>query len=179
LGCGVAMCSGQSFWVCRYSPAGNITNPGQFAANVLPTSCASGGSAPGPTAPPSSTTPSSPTTPPRPTTPTPSGSTSSAGTWSAFATDSRGRWGAATHLTSQSAASAAALSKCGGAGAGCKVFWTTSDRCVSYAESRSGGYWYAAGGGPTEDAARQKAISFCQSGTAPKNSCRIAGAWRR
>jgi hypothetical protein len=41
LGCGVASCGGQSFWVCRYSPAGNITNPGQFAQNVLPATCSS------------------------------------------------------------------------------------------------------------------------------------------
>jgi hypothetical protein len=39
LGCAMANCSGETLWVCRYSPAGNITNPGQFQQNVLPTSC--------------------------------------------------------------------------------------------------------------------------------------------
>jgi len=42
IGCAVAACGGQNFWVCRYSPAGNITNPGQFAQNVLPTTCQRG-----------------------------------------------------------------------------------------------------------------------------------------
>lgn len=36
LGCVVAVCNGQNYWVCRYSPAGNNTNPGQYAQNVLP-----------------------------------------------------------------------------------------------------------------------------------------------
>jgi hypothetical protein len=39
IGCGSATCSGQTLWVCRYSPAGNITSPaGQFASNV-PKTC--------------------------------------------------------------------------------------------------------------------------------------------
>ena len=36
LGCVYATCSGEKYWVCRYSPAGNNTNPGQFVQNVLP-----------------------------------------------------------------------------------------------------------------------------------------------
>lgn len=160
IGCAVAACRGQSFWVCRYSPAGNITNPGQFQQNVLPTTCVSG---------PGTGTSQSP--------PPPTGTGS--GTWSAFATDSRGRWGVATHRPDKNAASVQALSSCGGAGAGCKVFWTTVDRCVSYAESRSGGYWYAAASGTTDAEARRKAISSCQSGKAPANSCKNTGAWCR
>ncbi|HRD78289.1 MAG TPA: CAP domain-containing protein [Hyphomicrobiaceae bacterium] len=165
LGCAMAMCSGQAFWVCRYGPAGNITNPGMFASNVLPTSCRTA------TPPPP---PGNPTPGPGPT-PTPGGS----GEWSAFATDGRGRWGYATHRANAALASSGAISGCGGAGAGCRVFWTTRDRCVSYAESRSGGFWYAAGGGPTDAVARQNAIRFCQSGTAPRGSCRTTGAWCR
>ena len=175
VGCASAVCGGQNFWVCRYSPAGNITNPGQFAQNVLPTTCASTTS---PTSTPaaggSSTPPARPSTPPPPSS---AGTANAAGAWSAFATDSRGRWGVAAHRASQSVASAEALNGCGGAAAGCKVFWTTSDRCVSYAESRSGGYWYAAGGGGTDAEARQKAMGFCQSGKAPPNSCKNTGAW--
>lgn len=72
-------------------------------------------------------------------------------------------------------ASRLATNGCGGAG--CKVFWTTTDRCVSFAERRQGGYWYAAGGGPNEAEARKKAIGFCQGGTAPANSCRNTGVW--
>jgi glioma pathogenesis-related protein 2 len=165
VGCGSAVCGGETFWVCRYSPAGNITNPGQFAQNVLPTTCA-GSTSPTPS-------PGAPGGPPTP--PPPAGGAS--GDWSAFATNSLGRWGFAAHRASQSSASTEALNGCGGAAAGCKVFWTTQDRCVSYAESRSGGYWYAAGGGTTDDQARQKAIGFCQSGKAPPNSCKNTGAW--
>lgn len=38
LGCVVAVCGGQNFWVCRYSPVGNSSNAGQFAQNVPPVS---------------------------------------------------------------------------------------------------------------------------------------------
>jgi uncharacterized protein YkwD len=34
LGCGEATCQGQVFWVCRYSPPGNVE--GEFQANVSP-----------------------------------------------------------------------------------------------------------------------------------------------
>jgi uncharacterized protein YkwD len=34
LGCGKAICRGDVFWVCRYSPPGNVE--GEFPANVLP-----------------------------------------------------------------------------------------------------------------------------------------------
>ena len=36
LGCGMATCRGNHFWVCRYSPPGNVT--GQFSRNV-PKTC--------------------------------------------------------------------------------------------------------------------------------------------
>jgi len=165
LGCAMAVCSGQTFWVCRYSPAGNITNPGMFAANVLPSTCSAGATPP-------------PTPGPTPT-PTPTPTPGAGGEWSAFAASNGGRWGFAAHYANAAAANAAALSGCGGAGAGCRVFWTTRDRCVSFAESRSGGYWYAAGGGGNEAIARQNALRFCQSGRAPPGSCRNTGVWCR
>jgi glioma pathogenesis-related protein 2 len=34
LGCGAAMCGGDVYWVCRYSPAGNYD--GEYRANVAP-----------------------------------------------------------------------------------------------------------------------------------------------
>jgi uncharacterized protein YkwD len=34
LGCGAAMCGGDVYWVCRYSPAGNFE--GEYRANVSP-----------------------------------------------------------------------------------------------------------------------------------------------
>jgi uncharacterized protein YkwD len=41
LGCGYADCKGKNgtpgrYWVCEYSPAGNVINRGYFTANVLP-----------------------------------------------------------------------------------------------------------------------------------------------
>jgi uncharacterized protein YkwD len=41
VGCGYAVCNGKNgtpgkFWVCEYSPAGNVINSGYFRANVLP-----------------------------------------------------------------------------------------------------------------------------------------------
>ena len=84
------------------------------------------------------------------------------------------------HQATQAAAQAAALNGCGGAGQGCKAFWSTRDRCVSFAEARvNNGYWFAAGGGRTEDAARAKAFQLCQSGTAPRGSCKPVQAWCR
>lgn len=91
--------------------------------------------------------------------------------WSAFAASDGGDWGYGVHKADEQTASKLALEGCGGAGAGCKVFWTTRDQCVSFAESRDGGYWYAAGGGTSESEAQASAVRFCQSGSAPGNTC--------
>ena len=85
-----------------------------------------------------------------------------------------GRYG--THWATVDVAKQLALKGCGGAGIGCKVFWTTQDKCVAYAHSKKGGYWYAGGGGTSDQQAKQNAIKFCQSGSAPPNSCVIAVA---
>lgn len=98
------------------------------------------------------------------------------GAWSAFATDGRGHWGLAAHRGKLNLARTSALKACGGSEKGCNVFWTTSHRCVAYAESRAGGYWYGAGGGNSETDAERNAIHFCQSGAAPPNSCKARGA---
>jgi pathogenesis-related protein 1 len=37
LGCGTTTCKGKQIWVCNYDPPGNVQ--GQFATNVLPTTC--------------------------------------------------------------------------------------------------------------------------------------------
>ena len=64
LGCGMSVCNGANYWVCRYSPTGNWNtgNPGVLANNV-PALCSAGGGGAGntPTPPP----PASPL-PPRP-----------------------------------------------------------------------------------------------------------------
>ena len=94
------------------------------------------------------------------------------GGFSAFASDGRGRWGFSVFQADQGRAQGLALNGCGGAGIGCKVFFTTADRCVAYAESRQGGYWFAAGSSTTPQRASNNAIRLCQSGTAPAGSCK-------
>jgi Domain of unknown function (DUF4189) len=101
------------------------------------------------------------------------------GNWSAFAASGNGRWGFAVHQSSFKSASEQALQGCGGSAAGCKVFGSSTDRCVSFAESRQSGYWYAAGSGADDGTARSNAVRHCQSGTAPRESCRAVNAWCR
>jgi hypothetical protein len=163
LGCGMAVCNGQNYWVCQYSPPGNwnTDQPGVLAANV-PAICAGGGGGGGGNPPP-------PPPPPPPV----------ANEWSAFAASPKGYWGYAVFKATEQQAKDLAFNGCGGNKNGCQVFWTTKDTCVSFAESRAGGYWYAAGGGADQNQAKQKAIQFCQSGTAPANSCKPTGAWCR
>jgi uncharacterized protein YkwD len=162
LGCGMASCQGMNYWVCRYSPTGNwnTDKPGVLATNV-PALCASGGGGN--------------TTPPPPPPPPPAASNE----WSAFAASGKGYWGYAVFKATEQEASNLAFNGCGGNNNGCKTFWTTKDKCVSFADSTQGGYWYAAGGGNDQDQAKQNAVKFCQSGSAPANSCKPKGAWCR
>jgi hypothetical protein len=172
LGCGMSVCQGQNYWVCQYSPSGNwnVDKPGVLAANV-PAICVAGGGG----------------TPPAPPTPPAGGGggadskppASGRGDWSGFAASPKGYWGYGVHQATQQRASDLAFNGCGGAKNGCKTFWTTKDRCVSFAESRANGYWYAAGGGNDQNQAKANAIKFCQSGTAPPNSCKNTGVWCR
>lgn len=46
LGCGTSTCQGKRIWVCNYDPPGNYR--GQYAANVLRSSCRSGAATPPP-----------------------------------------------------------------------------------------------------------------------------------
>jgi hypothetical protein len=165
LGCGMSVCNGMQYWVCRYSPTGNWNtgNPGVLATNV-PALCSAGGGGGNTNAPP-------PAAPPPP--------AAATNIWSAFAASPNGYWGYATFQSSQQKASDLAFNGCGGAKNGCKTFWTTTDKCVSFAESRAGGYWYAAGGGNDGQQALANALKFCQSGTAPPGSCRRQGPWCR
>jgi hypothetical protein len=152
------------YWVCRYAPPGNFNaqNPGVLAVNVPPPGGAQQTQSSG------GVTPQS--TVPQPQPATPAGQPAR-GEWSAFATDQKGNWGYGSHWASEQVAQQFAIDGGGGGAIGCQVFWTTRDRCVSYAESRAGGFWYAAGGGGDEQQAKQNAIKFCQSGTAPPGSC--------
>jgi hypothetical protein len=124
LGCAMALCRGQNFWVCRYAPTGNwnVETPGVLAANVLREGC-----------------PSRTQSSPLPQQDQAAPAQGERGEWSAFATDGRGNWGYGAHWATEQAAQKLAIDGCGGSGIGCKAFWTTRDRCVSYTESRAGG----------------------------------------
>ncbi len=100
--------------------------------------------------------------------------TTASNVWSAFASNGQGRWGHAAAQSSFIAASKTASNACGGAAQGCRVFGTSTQRCIAFAESRQSGYWYAAGGGEEQSTASANALRLCQSGTAPPASCRIA-----
>jgi hypothetical protein len=88
-------------------------------------------------------------------------------------------WGFAVFVATQQRASDLAFNGCGGAKNGCKTFWTTRDKCVAFAESRQNGYWYAASGGTNQQQATTNAVKYCQSGTAPKGSCKAVRNWCR
>ena len=94
------------------------------------------------------------------------------GAWSAFSIGADGHWGQGVHRDSFADASRAAMAECGNAG--CKVTTSTTDRCVAFAESRQGGFWWAVGGGLTEANASANAVRYCQNGTAPAGSCGVA-----
>jgi hypothetical protein len=167
VGCGVAQCNGYEYWVCRYSPPGNWNGdkPGVLQSQVPPAggiktteSKGSGGGVKTQSTPPVTTG---------------GGGQPARGDWSSFASNGSGNWGYATYYATQADAQNLAVNGCGGAGKGCKAFWTTNAKCVAYAESRQGGYWYAAGGANDANQANQNALKFCQSGSAPPGSCKV------
>jgi hypothetical protein len=102
---------------------------------------------------------------------------SAGGRVSAFAGGPGGYWGFATFYDDEGAARRDAFDGCGGQQNRCEVFWTTRDRCVAFAESRAGGYWYAAGGSASEGGAQANALRICQNGSAPSGSCAVVRSW--
>ena len=96
-----------------------------------------------------------------------------AGDWSVFAANKKGLWGYGVNYDTEAEALTAAVNGCGGYVKGCAVFYSAKDKCVAYAESRQGGYWYAAGSAGNGQQADQNALKYCQSGTAPSGSCKV------
>jgi hypothetical protein len=91
------------------------------------------------------------------------------GQWAAIAADGKGRWGYGTKFDSADGARKAALAGCG---SGCKVEISAQNRCIAYAESKAGGYWYGASIGRTQNAVTAAARNACAAG-APKGSCKV------
>jgi hypothetical protein len=89
--------------------------------------------------------------------------------YAAVAVDGRGAWGASLGLGTAEGARADAVSRCGGK---CRVTMTGRGRCVAFADSSSGGYWYGHSYGDNAEAVRNTAMGGCSAG-APKGTCRI------
>jgi hypothetical protein len=89
--------------------------------------------------------------------------------YAAVAVDGRGAWGASLGQSTAGAAGADAVSRCGG---NCRVVMTGRGRCVAFADSSSGGYWYGHAYGDDLQAVRRIAIDGCSSG-APAGTCHL------
>lgn len=92
------------------------------------------------------------------------------GPWAAIAADGNGRWGYAVSQPSQDEAANAALTDCGGSG--CKIIGALQARCLAYAESREGGYWYFGFLGFKESDVQNKSLNACNN-AAPAGSCKL------
>lgn len=90
--------------------------------------------------------------------------------FAAVAVDGHGAWGASLGLSTPGAAGADAVSRCGGGN--CRVVMTGQGRCVGFADSSSGGYWYGHAYGDNIGAVRRIALQGCSAG-APAGTCRI------
>jgi hypothetical protein len=107
-------------------------------------------------------------------TPAPSpASPPSSGPWAAIAVDGNGHWGYAVGQPSPDVAKTAALQGCGGGA--CKILDALQARCIAYAESRAGGYWYFGLFGPDARSVENNAMSACWK-AAPPNSCALVKA---
>lgn len=89
--------------------------------------------------------------------------------WAAVAIDGKGRYGYAYGKPTRPAAVSSALKGCGD---GCRLELAGQARCIAFVESRSGGYWYGTGFGPSEDSALATARRGCAA-KAPAGSCSV------
>ncbi len=89
--------------------------------------------------------------------------------YAAVAVDGRGVWGASLGLSTPRAAGTDAVRRCGG---NCRVVMTGHGRCVAFAASASGGYWYGHAYGENGEVVRRIAMQGCSAG-APGGTCRI------
>ena len=89
--------------------------------------------------------------------------------YAAVAVDGRGAWGASLGQSTPDAAGADAVSRCGG---NCRVVMTGRGRCVAFADSSNGGYWYGHAYGDNAGTVQSIAMEGCSAG-APVGTCRI------
>ena len=89
--------------------------------------------------------------------------------YAAVAVDGHGLWGASLGLSTPQAAGHDAAMRCGEK---CRVVMTGRGRCVAFADSSSGGYWYGHAYGDDAEAVRRIAMLGCSAG-APRGTCRV------
>ena len=91
--------------------------------------------------------------------------------WSSIAVDSfNARWGWTHNYRGQGEAIVSAQNACGTLN--CRTQFFTNAKCIAYAESRAGGFWFGTGAGNTRWRVRDTALSGCSRG-APVGTCRI------
>jgi len=96
-------------------------------------------------------------------------------TWIALAASGDGAYGFTVQPVpgqrdQRSEAIGQALSQCGKPS--CRLEFVENMKCLAYAESRDGGYWYGDGYGHSERDAVNIALHGCQLG-APAGTCRV------
>ena len=89
--------------------------------------------------------------------------------YAAAAVDGRGAWGASLGRSTRNEAGADAVRRCGG---NCRVVMVGPGRCVAFADSSSGGYWYGHAYGNDNEAVRRIAMQGCSAG-APRGTCHV------
>ena len=89
--------------------------------------------------------------------------------YAAVAVDGHGLWGASLGLSTPQAEGHDAAMRCGEK---CRVVMTGRGRCVAFADSSSGGYWYGHAYGDDAEAVRRIAMQGCSAG-APRGTCRV------
>src|SRR5262245_53252802 len=90
--------------------------------------------------------------------------------WSSIATDDRGSWGWTHNYRGKGEAIVDAMNACGNLS--CVWKFVTTRKCIAYAESRAGGYWYGISRGNASARVRAGALEACARG-APAGTCHI------
>jgi Domain of unknown function (DUF4189) len=96
--------------------------------------------------------------------------------WSSIAVDDKagsshwGSWGWAHNFAGKGEAIVAALNAC--SSLNCRYLFINEKKCIAYAESRAGGWWFGYAAGSHRASVKALAMSGC-AGSAPAGTCRI------
>jgi hypothetical protein len=81
-------------------------------------------------------------------------------------------WGWTHNYAGQGEAINEAVRICSEGGGACRYLFFNEKKCISYAESRAGGWWYGWAYGSNRSSVQDKAVEGCAAG-APPNTCRV------